>query len=80
MAEAQQAEAGPRKAALELQTRYDTAVAASDHAEAARVKPLLADAREALILAEAATAGLRTAQEAIARERAEDARSCTAPG
>lgn len=60
---------------MELQTRYDTAVTASDHEEAARVKPQLAGAREALILAEAATAGLRTAQEAIARERAEDARA-----
>jgi hypothetical protein len=80
VAEAQQAEAGPRRAVLDLKTRYDTAVAGGDHAEAARTKPLLAEAREALILAEAATAGLRTAQEEIARVQAEDARTAQEAG
>lgn len=71
LADAQRAEAGPRKRVLELQGPYDAAAAAGRHQEAADLEPDLLAARQELLIAEASTEALRRAQEILDRERAQ---------
>jgi len=68
---AQDAEAKRQQAEAKLTALYTAAVAASDHTEAGRLKPLLDEARLELVIAEADTTALRSAMERLEREAAE---------
>jgi hypothetical protein len=69
LTEAEAAASGPRKQVMTLTSTYEAAVAASDHAEAARIGPLLDEARQELLIAEAIVGALHTAQEEVERGR-----------
>jgi hypothetical protein len=75
LAEAERAEAGPRKQVMTLESSLGAAVAAGDHAEAAQLKPKCEAARQDLLIAEGHTAVLRDVMAAAARERAEAERA-----
>lgn len=75
LAAAEAAEEAPRQEAMGLSARHTAAVAAGDYAEAARLQPLLNNAREQLAIAEGTTRGLReglalTQEQQAAAERA----------
>ena len=63
--------AAPRARAADLQGRYDSAVAAGRHQDAADLQPELAGAHEQLVLAEAKVGWLRQTQETMNRQEAE---------
>jgi hypothetical protein len=73
VAEAQRAEVRPRNRVAELQVAFDAALAAKKYADADWLQQELQEAREALVMAEALTRGLREglalAEEARAAER-----------
>lgn len=75
LAEAEHAEAAPRKQLMTLEPAYRAAVAASDHAEAAQLKPNCEAARQELAIAEGHTAVLRELLASAAREQAEASRA-----
>jgi hypothetical protein len=75
LAAAEQAEVVPRAAAMRLSAAYTAAMAAADHAEAARLAPLLAHTREELLIAEATTSALRHAMQTAAQEETERAQA-----
>lgn len=74
LAGAENDEAVARQAEVKLSARYMAAVAASDHQQAAHLRPQLDSARDDLLLAEAHTAALRSTIETAGRRQAEKAR------
>jgi len=75
IAEAREAEASQRQAAGKLSARYTAAVAAADHREASRLKPLLDEAQEQMLIAEGAVAALLSVQQQLAQQQAEKTRA-----
>jgi hypothetical protein len=75
VAEAQRAEVRPRNRVAELQGRFDEALAAKRYAEADQLQAELQEAREALVMAEALTRGLREGQALAEAQKAEEQRA-----
>jgi len=75
IAEAQRAEVRPRNRVAELQGQFDQALAGKKYAEADRLQEELQAAREALVMAEALTRGLREGQALADAQRAEEQRA-----
>jgi hypothetical protein len=75
VAEAQRAEVRPRNRVAELQGQFTQAVAARKYADADRLQEELQGAREALVMAEALTRGLREGQALADAQRAEEQQS-----
>jgi hypothetical protein len=75
VAEAARAEVRPRNRVAELQGQFDQALAAKKYADADRLQGELQAAREALVMAEALTRGLREGQALAEAQRAEEQRA-----
>lgn len=75
IAEAQRAEVRPRNRLADLQGQFGQALEAKDYASADRLQGELQAAREALVMAEALTRGLREGQALSDAQRAEEQQS-----
>jgi hypothetical protein len=75
VAEAQRAEVRPRNRVAELQGEFDAALKARKYADAEQLQGELHGAREALVMAEAHTRGLREGLALVEAQRAEEQRA-----